>query len=289
MTSSQDQTGLRQWAARAVQWNPARNAIKYGVVGFAHARGRLYRWTGKVPEIANIITACSPKAGSQWMKALMDHPVVRAHTGLFTLPELEFKPYLKRPFPAGTYVPGFGWSYEDYVRMPKPLPHRLIYMFRDPRDMIVSGYYSAIKTHRKLNSQELEGYREKLRSMSFDEALLDLIAASGPYLLSAASWANADDEAVAKFHLEDVAANPREHVIRMLAHCGVELSDNELGIVLGDVSRDSLQAKDLAQRKDGESHYRVDQKTFRDVFKPEHYEAMDSVAPGLLAQMGYAD
>jgi hypothetical protein len=289
MTSSTGQRVVREWATQVVQWNPARNAIKYGVLGFAHVRGRWYQRTGKVPEIANIITACSPKAGSQWMKALMDHPVVRAHTGLFTLPELEFKRYLDRPFPAGTFIPGFGWSYEDYLRMPKPLPHRVIYMFRDPRDMIVSGYHSAVKTHRKLNSPEVENYREKLRKMPFDEALLDMIATSRPYLIMAASWAKADDEAVAKFHLEDVATNPREHVIRMLAHCGVELSPNELDIVLRDVSRDSLQAKDLARRKDGESHYRVDRNTFRDVFNPEHYEAMDSVAPGLLALMGYPD
>lgn len=291
MSSGTGQPLLREWAAQVIQWNAARNAIKYGVVGFTHVRGRWYERTGKLPEIANIVTACLPKAGSQWMKALMDHPVVRAHSGLFTLPELDFRSYVdgRRPFPAGTFVPGFGWSYEDYLQIPKPLPQRVVYMFRDPRDMVVSGYYSAVKTHRKLNSSELEDYREKLRKMPFDDALLDIIASSRPLLRSAASWVEAEDESVAKFHLEEVARDPRPQVTRMLAHCGVELSENELDTVLREVSRDSLQARDLARRKDGESHYRVDQKTSRDVFKPEHHQALESEAPGLLAMMGYSD
>jgi hypothetical protein len=33
MTSRTRQFDLREWAMRRVQWNPARNAIKYGVLG----------------------------------------------------------------------------------------------------------------------------------------------------------------------------------------------------------------------------------------------------------------
>jgi hypothetical protein len=289
MTSSTGQTGLREWAIRRIQWNPARNAVKYGVLGLAHVRGSWYQRTGKVPEISNIITASSAKAGSQWMKALIGHPVVQAHTGLFTLPQLDFKYYLDHPFPAGTFVGGFGWPYAEYVRVPKPLPHRAIYMFRDPRDMFVSGYFSAVATHRKLWRREYEEYRDKLRAMSMEDALLDMIAKSRYHLLMIASWVDANDPEVAKFRLEEVAGEPRGQVVRMLEHCGVHLSEAEIEAVLGDVSRDALQAKDLAQRKNGESHYRVDRKTFRDVFKDEHYEAIESIVPGLVARLGYSD
>jgi Sulfotransferase domain len=289
MTSETGQFDLREWAMRRVQWNPARNAIKYGVLGFAEARGLWYQRTGQVPEIANIVTASSAKAGSQWMKALIGHPVVRAHTGLFTLPQLDFKLYLDRPFPAGTFVGGFGWPYPEYVRVPKPFPHRVIYMFRDPRDMLVSGYYSAVKTHRKLWRRKYEDYRDRLRAMPIDDALLDMIVTSKYHLLMIASWVDVDDPEVAKFRLEDVGTDPEGHVVRILEHCGVHLSDAELDTLLGDVSREALQAKDLAQRKDGESHYRVDRKGFRELFKPEHYDAMESIVPGLCARLGYPD
>lgn len=284
------QGGPRAWAASAVQWDPARNGIKYGVHGYASLRGRWYQRTGKVPPIANIFTASSPKGGSQWMKALFDHPVVRRHTGLLTLPQLDYQQTPDRVFPAATYVPGLYCSYEEYVRMPKPFPHRVVYMFRDPRDLLVSGYYSAVNTHRKTHLQEIEDLRDRLRAMSFDDALLELIKSNEVRLLETASWASADDAAVATFRLEDVSADPRTEVPRILEHCGVSCSVDELEIVLNDVSRDSLQAKDLAQRPDGsESHYRVDRKTFRDVFQPQHYEAMDSILPGLARRMGYPD
>ena len=288
MSSSTVTRGPREWATRVVQWNTARNTIKYGVHGYAAARGRWIEARGRSPEVGNIFAASSPKAGSQWMKALFDHPVIREHTGLFTLPQLDYQATPDKVFPAGTFVPGVYCSYQEYLAMPKTRPRRVVYMLRDPRDLIVSGYYSAVKTHRKLNDPELEIYRDKLRAMTFDDALCDLIEAAAPRLHEAASWADADDPDVATFRLEEVSDDPRVQVDRMLRHCGVDLSPAELETVLMDVSRDALQAKDLATRKDGaESHYRVDRKTFRDVFKPQHYEAMDRVAPGLAETMGY--
>lgn len=289
MSSTTVSGGPREWATRVVQWNRARNTIKYGVHGYAAARGKWLEARGAVPPIGNIFAASSPKAGSQWMKALFDHPVIREHTGLFTLPQLDYQATPDKVFPAGTFVPGIYCSYDEYLRMPKTRPRRVVYMLRDPRDLVVSGYYSAVKTHRKLNDPELEAYRDKLRAMTFDEALVDLIEAAAPRLHEAASWADADDPDVKKFRLEEVSDDPRVQVDAMLRHCEIDLSPAELETVLMDVSREALQAKDLATRGDGESHYRVERKTFRDVFKPEHYDAMDRIAPGLATKMGYPE
>src|SRR5690606_38184695 len=90
---------IRAWAVRTLQWDPLRNTVKYGVHGFARARGRVIDRAGRVPPIANIYTASSPKAGSQFMKALFDHPVVRSHTGLLTLPQLDYQQDPERGFP----------------------------------------------------------------------------------------------------------------------------------------------------------------------------------------------
>jgi hypothetical protein len=240
-----------------------------------------------VPPIANIYTAGPPKAGSQWMKALFDHPVVRGKTGLFTLPQLDYQLNPERGLPAGTFVPGIYMSYSEYERIPKRLPHRTIYMFRDPRELVISGYYAATLTHRYTN-RETEKYRSELRTMPFDEGLLDLIYHGERRLRDMATWVEVDDPNVAKFRLEDVSADPGEHIPGMLEHCDVSLSPVELETVLGDVSRDSLQTKDLAQRKDGnESHYRVSPQSFRELFKPEHHQAIEEIVPGLAARLGY--
>jgi hypothetical protein len=142
----------------------------------------------------------------------------------------------------------------------------------------------------KKNQAEVERVRDEIRSLPFDEGLLLLIKDAAPRLREIETWVDIDDPDVASFRLEDVNADPREWVVQILKHCGVTLSPDELETVLGDVSRDALQARDLAQREAGaESHYRVDRKTFRDVFKPEHYEALEEIVPGLAQRLGYPD
>jgi hypothetical protein len=280
----------RDWAIRAVQWGPARIGLKRGAHVYARARGAALKGTGRVPEIANIYAASSPKAGSQWMRALLDHPVVRSHTGLFAVPQLDYQENPEKGFPPGVFVPGLYVRYDEYKRIPHRYPHRCVYMFRDPRDLVVSGYYSAVKTHQNTFIEDVERAREEIRQLPFDEGLLKLIEVSADRLRDVATWVGVDDPNVAFFKLEEVQLDERAAVVRMLEHCGVSLSADELEAVMSDVSRESLQSKDLAQRKPGsESHYRVDRKTFRDVFKPEHYEAIERIVPGLVADLGYPE
>lgn len=285
--STSESTGVRDLAARAVQWNTGRAWIKYGVHAGARARGQYLRRTGKVPAVANIFAAGSPKAGSQWMKALFHHPVVREHTGLFTLPQLDYQQRLDKTFPPGTFVPGIYLDHDEYTRLARPWPHRTVYMFRDPRDLMVSGYYSAVKTHRKLHVAELEELRNEIRALPLSEGLLRLINEAAPRLREIGTWVGVDDPNVATFRLEDNDVDPRGQVQKMLEHCEVRLSAAELDTVVGDVSRDALQARDLAARSDGESHYRVDRKTFREVFGPEHHAALEAIIPGLVDALGY--
>lgn len=289
MISESGSSIVREWATRVIQWDPARTTVKRGVHVYAALRGGWLERTGRVPDIGNIYAASSQKAGSQWMKKLFDHSDVRAATRLFTLPQFDYQQWPDKAFPASTFVPGLYCSHDEYRRRPQPRPHRVVYMFRDPRDLVVSAYYSVVKSHRK-GRKEWEIFRDEIRGMSFDDGLLRLIQAAEPRLKEMATWVGVDDEAVATFRLEDVSSNPREAVAAILRHCGVELTPSTLESVLVDVSRDSLQRKDLSRRKEGEeSHYRVDRQGFRDVFQPMHYEAVEAIVPGLTTRLGYPD
>ncbi len=279
-----------EWATATVSWGPARLALKKGAHAAARARGKALERRGELPEIANIYTASTPKAGSQWMRAVFDHPVVRAHTNLFTVPQLNYQDKPERGLPLASYVPGLYVRYDEYRRIPHRYPHRVVYMFRDPRDVVVSGYFSAVKTHQNTYNAYVEQVRDELRAMPFDEGLLKLIEEAAPRLQEIATWAGIEDPNVEAFKLEEVSADPEPHVRRMLAHCGVELSEADLATLLADTSRESLQAKDLAKREAGaESHYRVDRKGYRDLFQPEHYAAVEKAVPGLVAQLGYPE
>ncbi len=278
------------WATATVSWGPARLGLKKAAHQAAKVRGRALERRGELPAIANIYTASTPKAGSQWMRAVFDHPLVRARTNLFTVPQLDYQDHPERGLPLASYVPGLYVSYDEYRRIPHRYPHRVVYMFRDPRDVVVSGYFSAVTTHQNTYNAYVERVREELRAMPFDAGLLKLIEEAAPRLQEIATWADVEDPNVACFRLEEVSADPEPHVRRMLAHCGVELSEADLATLLQDTSRESLQAKDLARRAAGsESHYRVDRTDYRDLFQPEHYAAVEKAVPGLVARLGYPD
>jgi len=160
-------------------------------------------------------------------------------------------------------------------------------MFRDPRDVVVSGYFSAVGGHRKT---PYEDFRNRLRAMPVEEGIAEVIAASETRLLEIASWVDVEDPNVATFKLEEVALDPRGSTVAMLAHCGVTLDPAELDALLAATSREALQEKDLAERTEGEeSHYRVDRKGYLDLFTPEHHAALEKLIPGVVARLGYPD
>lgn len=270
----------------SVNWAPARTTVKRGAHAAAHARGRYLAARGDLPDIANVYAASCPKAGSQWTKALFDHPIVRAHTGLFTLPQFAYYRGRRRAFPAATFVPGVYLSYPAYASIPKPYSHRTVYVFRDPRDIVVSGYFASFGAHPDMLG--LAERREKMSSMSVEEGLLYSLQESAHHFRDMATWVDVADERVATWRLEDISADPEATVPKILAHCGVNLSDGELAQVLDETSREALQRQDLARRAPGaDSHYRVTRQGFRELFGAEHYEAVENVVPGLVERLGY--
>ncbi|HWJ10135.1 MAG TPA: sulfotransferase domain-containing protein [Nocardioides sp.] len=280
----------REWATRTLNWAPARNTVKRGVHLAARGRGRVLMARNAVHDPGTIIAAGPQKAGSQWIKALFDHPLVRAQSGTITLPQLDYQLTPPRHgFPAGTFVPGFYGSYQEYVALPKRHPHRVVYLGRDPRNVVVSGYWSAVETHRPTHLEEAERLRVELKQMSMDEAMLKIISLSRDYFADMASWVGVDDPEVARFRLEDIAADTEGQVRAMLAHCHIQLSEADLATVLRETSREALRAKDLEQRDgESESHYRSRSSRYQDVFKAEHHAALEEVAPGLVELLGYS-
>lgn len=289
MAVPRSQDSVRAWLTRHAQAEAVRGRLKQGALLYADLRGAaLAAGIGSPRPVRNIYAASPPKAGSQWMKALLDHPIVRQHSGLFTLPQTAYVRQRRRGFPAGTFVPGVYLGYDQFSEIPQHGDYRVIYMFRDPLDLVVSGYFSATRTHRPMKGWEQ--VKEEMVRMPREEGVTYFIEQFEPRLREMASWVDLADDAVRTFRLEDVSAQPADSIRTILDHCAISLSDAELNSVVQDVSRGSLQQADLSHRKEGsESHYRVDRQTWSDVLTPDQVSAVEAIVPGLRKRLGYPD
>jgi hypothetical protein len=269
-----------------VQWEPARESLRQGAWMVARTRAQVLERRGALPDVVNVYAASCPKNGSQWIKALLHHPIVRAHTGLFTLPQRGYHVMDVVEFPTATFVPGLYVSHDYYQRMRKPDNHRLVYVFRDPRDIAVSAYFSGLETHREI--ADVAQSRAYLRSSSVDEGMMFLIKKGEDHYRDMATWVGVRDDHVRSWRLEDIAADEPVAIREILEHCGVSLSESEMATVIAQCSRSALQSKDLASRTAGsESHYRVQREGYAELLKPEHYAEIERIIPGFIEQMGY--
>jgi hypothetical protein len=103
----------------------------------------------------------------------------------------------------------------------KQLPqHRGVHVVRDPRDVIVSAYFSHLNSHPTDQWPELERHRDALQSLSKEEGLLKEIEFSRPFLMAMREW-DYEQESVLEMKMEELTAEPGASFGRALQHLGL--------------------------------------------------------------------
>jgi len=87
--------------------------------------------------------------------------------------------------------------------------HRGFHVVRDPRDILVSAYFSHRNTHGTQSWPELREHRKVLRSVSKEEGLFREMAFSASFFEDMHTW-DYDQEHVLELHMEDLTARPVE-------------------------------------------------------------------------------
>lgn len=139
---------------------------------------------------------------------------------------------------------------------------RAVHLFRDPRDMVVSGYFSHRNSHPVdaggVRWTELIRHRINLRRLDKDAGMAAEVEFSGYFLDHMLAW-NYDAPNVLPVRMEDLISDPAGQWRRMLAHWQVldQLPEGRLDELLQTYSFDRLAG---GGRKVGEedetSHYR---------------------------------
>jgi len=253
-----------------------------------NARMRLTVPVTSRSEYQNIYHCAVRKTASQWIKAIFSDPVVYRYSGLLPYDPRPYKWRHPQPFPPDRVISSLFLSYRKFAAIPKPDRYRTFFVLRDPRDVVVSSYFSTRSSHTPMG--DIPQVRKVLQEKPRKEGLLYVIAqlAEKGTFKSLRSWATAPGtDAVRLVRYEDLTGERQtEEVDQLLRHCGITLPPAELADVLSRYSFSRMRSDRGAAGT--VSHYRKGQSgDWRNHFDDDIYEAFDAATGDLVELLGY--
>lgn len=113
---------------------------------------------------------------------------------------------------------------------------KAVHIVRDPRDIIVSGYYSHKKVHPIYDSEEgraLQKHREVLNNISMHEGLIKEIEFSKKwYLGKMMGMSMVSSDKILRLKLEDISTNTIEKYREILCFYGLGLDGNNINFII---------------------------------------------------------
>ncbi|HKI46870.1 MAG TPA: sulfotransferase domain-containing protein [Balneolales bacterium] len=216
----------------------------------------------------NIFHCCVQKTGSQWIKAIFADKEIRKLTNLemFTYqttmpggvdPRNLVDRTFDTPFPHKTIISPLYISYDNYINIPKPEKHRTIFIMRDPRDIVVSWYYSTKYSHALMG--QIAEFRDRLNQLDLFEGLQFAITFLDNFGLFKAlgSWSQSEsDSKVLVVKYENLIGNNSDDTFsKIFNHCQIDMGKKELEKLIAEYSFKSMSKRDPGQ-EDKKSHLR---------------------------------
>jgi Sulfotransferase domain len=257
--------GVRESEAPAVAARLTRQASTWQLVEMMslaarYAHDARYR-NPPSPIIDNIYYCCAQKTGSQWLKQILIDPAFYRATGLKVLPYVALGMKYARIDQAlalHTVLAHFYASYDAFASIPKPERFKTFYIVRDPRDCVVSWYYSALFSHNLIDP--IPWLRERLGAVDFEEGIIFLIdtLAEWGFFDCQRSWLTRgmSDPSVRIFRYEDLAKDEVAFLRELFGYLQVRMSDQEFA---GLCERHAFAKYSKGRKKgmeDKNSHYR---------------------------------
>ena len=269
---------------------------------FAEHRVRLRR-VDRRSGLRNIYHCCVHKTGSQWVRKVLADPAVYRATGLRTYaygPRLDeanrSRGYrdlgFDRPFPSGRIVSPLYLPYSGFTALSTPGQWRAFFVMRDPRDVLVSWYFSSVSSHPTNSSRGLAHTRALLTDLDEEAALVECVGMLVRYGLfdALASWTEADDPDVVVVRYEDLIGEHRDRSwARLLDHCDVPMSDADRGALLARYSFEALSGRKPGHEDTGSKLRKGVAGDWRNHFTPLVREAFDGATADLIRRLGYPE
>lgn len=244
----------------------------------------------KKRHIDNLYLASIQKTGSQWIKTIFNDPRIINYTNLKMYPQHNYDSNeFHTTFPRGTFIPGLYIPYQLYQNdIKKPENYKTVYTLRDPRNLIISWYYSVLKSHKE--TPQILPVRKKLQSLSLEQGIEYSIKYLSYKLINFHSWVDLGsiDENVIFIKFEDITTKPYQYFSTIFTFMNIQIPDDELKTILLDYSKEKMREKEkMRNNKHKEFHYRTQVTDYKSVFTEQHYEIFENTYGNILEKLNY--
>jgi len=197
--------------------------------------------------------------------------------------------------------------------------YRGFHVIRDPRDIITSGYFSHLYSHKTDGWNSLYQHRQQLKKVSKDEGILKEIEFSSYFIDHIMDW-NYNDPDILEIKMEDLIVNTKVELIRILNHLNLFDENQPYGLLeykiielinrllrktvhknmpvkLNSKIVSSIVEKNTFEKMTGgrkvskenvKSHYRKGiSGDWKNHFKEIHLNFFENTYPGLIEKLGY--
>jgi hypothetical protein len=248
--------------------------------------------------MTNVYHCCVQKTASQWLKTILANKRVCQYSGLtpYTY-EVPGQPdprhlnerFLDEPFPARTIGTPLFMGYDSFQALPKPDRYRAFFITRDPRDIVVSWYFSTKYSHGV--NPYVAKTRPLLQAIDETEGLKFSISEIERLGIFDAlrSWAKAYADPAAKvIRFEDITSENSFAVFRMLFdYCDIKMPDAVLQSLLHDFSFEKLSGRKKGE-EDIKNYYRKGVSgDWKNYFSDSIAAVFNETTHDLVEQLGY--
>jgi hypothetical protein len=236
----------------------------------------------------NIYHCTMRKAASQWIQALFTDPLVYRYSGLLPYVPRYYKWRHPQAIPPGRAALSLYLSYKRFETLPKPESHRAFFVLRDPRDIVVSSYFSSRNSHTPMG--DVLEVRKVLQEKPMKEGLLYVIdhLAKKRTFSGLRSWAIAADSGTTRlFRYEDLTGERQlDEVNELMRHCGIVIPPAELEGLLSRYSFSRMRSD--RESAAPTSHYRKGKPgDWQNYFDDDVYAAFAAATGNLVDLLGY--
>jgi hypothetical protein len=256
-----------------------------------------------VSQAENVYHCCVHKTASQWLRKIFSDQRTFQYSGLEVFNYEQELPggvdtrkiterTFDEAFPEQTIVTPIYIDLPGFQQMPKPDKFRAFFVPRDPRDVVVSWYFSVKQTHKVMGL--IGEVREKLQTLPEEDGLqyvIDFVNSRGGFT-ALRSWQQgvSADSRLRTFKYEELT-DERQFATwqQLLAHCDIAMPQEVLAEVLKEYAFSTLTKGRERGKEDVTSHLRKGvQGDWRNHFTPAVEKKFREVAGGLVEELGYS-